>query len=225
MPSPLPGADAHARNNGDSTPLHSAVLHSQIECARALIAAGADAHLADEFGDSALSLARRAENAPMAELLRRTIAVNGFDGRTTVHEIALGQERGTATLEVPKNEPKNAHVVQGKGGPGTVEVPLRRGDEIPGALDADFIKIDAEGAEQAIWTGLADILVRNRPLTILLEFAAARYADPAAFLSQILSHGFDLAEVDLVGGVQPRSPADVLNASPHDDQMLLLTRS
>lgn len=164
-------------------------------------------------------------NPPMAELLRRTIAVNGFDGRTTVHEIALGQERGTAILEVPKNEPKNAHVVQGKGGPGTVEVPLRRGDEIPGALDADFIKIDAEGAEQAIWTGLADILARNRPLTILLEFAAARYADPAAFLSQILSHGFDLAEVDLVGGVQPRSRADVLNASPHDDQMLLLTRS
>lgn len=180
--------------------------------------------LADLVGPSGRLLSFE-PNPPMAELLRRTIAVNGFDGRTAVHEIALGQERGTATLEVPKNEPKNAHVIQGKGGPGTVEVPLRRADEIPGALDADFIKIDAEGAEQAIWTGLKQILARNRPLTILLEFAAIRYADPARFLNEILSHGFNLAEVDLVGGVQDRTRADVLNASPSDDQMLLLTRT
>lgn len=163
-------------------------------------------------------------NPPMAALLRRTIAVNGFDGRTTVHEMALGEEDGVATLQVPQNEPKNAHVVQGRGGPGMVEVPLRRADHIPDAVEADFIKIDAEGAEQAIWKGLKNVLSRNRPLTILLEFAAIRYSDPVGFLDEIMSHGFDLAEVDLVGGVQRRTRQEVLNASPFDDQMLLLTR-
>ena len=164
-------------------------------------------------------------NPPMAELLRNTIAVNGFSDRTIVHELALGNASGSATLDVPKNEPKNAHLVQGPVGPGMVEVPLRRADDLPEAMDADFIKIDAEGAEQAIWAGLAGLLSRNRPLTILLEYAAIRYVDPALFLDEILSHGFNLAEVDLVGGVQNRTREDVLTASPHEDQMLLLTRS
>ncbi|OWK32931.1 FkbM family methyltransferase [Sphingomonas mucosissima] len=179
--------------------------------------------LSDLIGPSGTLLSFE-PNPPMAALLRRTIAVNGFDGRTTVYEMALGDEDGFATLQVPQNEPKNAHVVQGKGGPGMVEVPLRRADRIPGAADADFIKIDAEGAEQAIWKGLKNVLSRNRPLTILLEFAAIRYADPAAFLDEIMSHGFSLAEVDLVAGVQSRTRKEVLNASPSDDQMLLLTR-
>ena len=164
-------------------------------------------------------------NPPMAELLRRTVAVNGFDGRTAVYEVALGNRSGSAVLDVPRNEPKNAHVVQGKRGPGMVEVALQRVDEIPGALDADFIKIDAEGAEQEIWEGLSGVLSRERPLTILLEFAAVRYSDPALFLDEILGYGFHLAEVDLVGGIQNRTREEVLNASPVDDQMLLLTRN
>lgn len=164
-------------------------------------------------------------NPPIAELLRRTVAVNGFDRRTTVFEVALGDKSGSAVLDVPRNEPKNAHVVQGTRGPGMVEVALKRADEIPGALNADFIKIDAEGAEQEIWKGLSGILSRERPLTILLEFAAVRYNDPASFLEEILGHGFHLAEVDLVGGIQSRTREEVLNASPVDDQMLLLTRN
>lgn len=164
-------------------------------------------------------------NPPIAELLRRSIAVNGFDGRTTVHEVALGDQSGAAILDVPRNEPKNAHVVQGVAGPGMVEVPLQRADRIAGAAEVDFIKIDAEGAEQAIWKGLEGILQQRRPLTILLEFAGVRYADPASFLDEILAYGFNLAEVDLVGGIRDRTREQVLNASPVIDQMLLLTRT
>ncbi|WP_082746163.1 FkbM family methyltransferase [Sphingomonas sp. CCH5-D11] len=164
-------------------------------------------------------------NPPIAELLRRSVAVNGFDGRTSVYEVALGDQGGSAILDVPRNEPKNAHVVQGVAGPGMVEVPLQRADRIAGASEADFIKIDAEGAEQAIWKGLEGILQQQRPLTILLEFAGVRYADPASFLDEILAYGFNLAEVDLVGGIQDRTRDQVLNASPVIDQMLLLTRT
>ncbi|SEI93506.1 methyltransferase, FkbM family [Sphingomonas sp. OV641] len=164
-------------------------------------------------------------NPPIAELLRRSVAVNGFDGRTSVYEVALGDQGGSAILDVPRNEPKNAHVVQGVAGPGMVEVPLQRADRIAGASEADFIKIDAEGAEQAIWKGLEGILQQQRPLTILLEFAGVRYADPASFLDEILAYGFNLAEVDLVGGIQDRTRDQVLNASPVIDQMLLLERT
>ncbi len=163
-------------------------------------------------------------NPPIAELLRRTVAINGFERRTTVHEMALGDTQGIASLDVPRNEPKNAHVVQGVPTPGMISVPLMRADQIPGAAGADFIKIDAEGAEEAIWRGLSGVLNQQRPLTILLEFTSARYADPGGFLDEIQSFGFSLGEVDLARGVEARTREQILQASPVDDQMLLLMR-
>ena len=164
-------------------------------------------------------------NPPIARLLRRSVAINGFDGRTTVHEIALGDQHAVATLMVPDNEPKNAHVVTGDAHvEGALTVPVERADTIPGVLQADFIKIDAEGAEEAIWRGLSGVLASGRRLTILLEFTAARYADPGAFLDEILSHGFTLGVIDLAKGMMPCTRAQVLASSPVDDQMLLLVR-
>ena len=93
------GADVHARNNGDSTPLHCAALSNQLDCAAVLLRHGADAQLQaelatpnpnpnaspnpspspnarpdaelqDEFGDSPLSLAQRANGRDaLVELL------------------------------------------------------------------------------------------------------------------------------------------------------------
>lgn len=163
-------------------------------------------------------------NPPIAELLRRSVAINGLASRTTVHELALGDAQGIASFEVPTTEPKNARIVSGAPGPGMIQVPVMRADQLPALLAADFIKIDAEGAEEAIWRGLTGVFAQNRPLTILLEFTSARYADAGAFLDEILSHGFSLGEVDLVRGIEPRTREEILASSPVDDQMLLLTR-
>lgn len=62
-------ADVHARNNGDSTPLASACLSNHPVCARLLLEAGASATLADEFGDTPFSLAKRAGHAELIALL------------------------------------------------------------------------------------------------------------------------------------------------------------
>ena len=43
------GADVHARNNGDSTPLHCAALSNQLDCAAVLLRHGADAQLQAEL--------------------------------------------------------------------------------------------------------------------------------------------------------------------------------
>ena len=45
------GADVHARNNGDSSPLHCAALSNRLGSAAALTHHGADPKLEDEFGD------------------------------------------------------------------------------------------------------------------------------------------------------------------------------
>ncbi len=53
-------------------------------------------------------------------------------------------------------------------------------DADPDLLDADLIKIDVEGAEQAVWAGMEGVLTQGRSMTIGVEFAACRYPDPAA---------------------------------------------
>ncbi len=68
-------------------------------------------------------------------------------------------------------------------------------------------------------------LARNRPLTILLEFAAARaLAIRSPFLDEILSLGFRLSEIDMEQGICPRTRAEILAAPAHLDQMLFLER-
>lgn len=163
-------------------------------------------------------------NPPIADRLRKTIAVNGFTARTMVHELALGAEEGGAVLIVPPGEPKNAHVVAAAPVSGATMVARRRLDAIPEALDADFVKIDVEGAEEDVWRGMEGIFARGRPLTIFLEFTPGRYASPARFLDEILGHGFALAIIDLVRGVRPIGREAVLAGPPAEDQMLVLTR-
>ncbi len=74
------GADTHGRNNGDSTPLQAAVLNGHDECVAALLRARADPTLADEWGDSPLSLAKRAEDTRLIELLSGAAAAGGGGG-------------------------------------------------------------------------------------------------------------------------------------------------
>ena len=162
-------------------------------------------------------------NPAMVALLRRSISINGFDGRVTLHEVALAGRDGKARLSVPANEPKNAHISHDRD-PQAIQVISRRVDSIAATLDADFIKIDAEGAETAIWLGMEGLLRRNRALTILLEFTPGRYRHPDRFLDSILAHGFTLSIVDLERGVLPVTRGQVLAGSSTDDQMLLLVR-
>jgi hypothetical protein len=97
-------------------------------------------------------------------------------------------------------------------------------DSIPGALDADFIKIDVEGAEERVWAGMTDILARRRSLTIFLEFNLMRYSDPEKFLREILSHGFTLGIITTETGILPISLEEVVGGPENVDQNLVFTR-
>lgn len=160
-------------------------------------------------------------NPQMVTRLRRSAFVNGFGTNTAIYEIAAGDLEGTSGLTIPTGEPKNAHL--SPNGSGLV-VPLRRLDSLPDAIDADFIKIDVEGGEEGVWRGMAGILARNRPLTIMLEFTPGRYADAADFLDTILANGFALMTVDYEAGVIPTTRETVLAGHPAEDQMLVLIR-
>ncbi len=168
-------------------------------------------------------------NPALARRLRRTMTINGFDAITAVHEVALSDAPRDVAFRIPADEPKNGHITylaahEVAAHPDCIAVPAVRLDALLGDAPVDFVKIDVEGAEEALWRGMSGILAQGRPLIVLLEFNLGRYADPAAFLDEVAGHGFRLERIDDRLGAQPVTRADVLAGPPIADQMLLLTR-
>ena len=161
-------------------------------------------------------------NGRLVERLEQSITVNGFHAQAQVHAQALSDQEGSFRLVVPDGEPKNGYLLPAS--EGEVGLQTRRLDSYADLLDADVIKIDADTSEWSIWRGMAGVLARHRPITIFLEFAAARYADPAAFLDEILSHDLELKLVDFERGVIPITRSEILASSDGLDIMLVLSR-
>ena len=162
-------------------------------------------------------------NPALAERLGTSIAINGFGGRTTLHRCALGAADGIATMDIPAHQPMNGRVVAGQAR-GGVQIEVKRLDGIPELQDVDFMKIDVEGAEEGLWSGMQGLLATGRPLTIILEYTPARYRDAGAFLDEILSSGFSLAIIDHRNGIVETTRAEVLARPPREDQLLVLRR-
>ncbi len=164
-------------------------------------------------------------NPRMADLARRSAAMNGLGDRITLHANPVGARHGERVrLIVPDNQPMNAHLA-----PAAADMPeaplhtVTLDDALAGSR-VDLVKIDAEGAEYAIWRGMQAIVARNEPLTILLEFTPDRIADPAGFLAELSAAGFGLARIDARRGIVPVATAAVLGAPASVDQMLAFTR-
>jgi FkbM family methyltransferase len=160
-------------------------------------------------------------NPAVAALLARGITANGFAERATLVPDPLGGKEGApVSLVVPPGDPKNAHVVPGEGGALTT----RRLDGDRDWSAIELVKIDVEGAEEAVWTGMEGLLAGTTLRTVLLEFTPIRYADPGAFLDRLLAPGFTLGRIDPIRGIESVTAAEVLAGDPHLDQMLVLRR-
>ncbi len=162
-------------------------------------------------------------NPHMSSLARRSLEINGFSPWSTLHEVALGDSSGEVQFSARLDHPGGAHVVVG--GEGAFSVPVRRLDAIPGALDADFIKMDVEGYEHHVWRGMTQILARKRPLTIFMEFNISRFENPRGFLEEIAGHGFSSRIVDFQQGVIPVSRDELFDQSHTADHMLVFERA
>jgi len=88
----------------------------------------------------------------------------------------------------------------------------------------DFIKIDVEGAEEATWRGMRNVLRSGRSLTILLEFQAIRYENPSEFIDLIISDGFSLSLVTQDNRLVALDKQSLLALAANEDQLLLLRR-
>lgn len=179
--------------------------------------------MGDLIGSSGRLLAVE-PNPPVAEMLRKTLELNGFGARSTVIAAAAGATDGAGSLLVPEGEPKNAMLVSASNptDQGLVAVPIRQLDRLlDGFPRVDFLKIDAEGAEEDIITGLSETIARHKP-RIVLEFNPGRCRDPSGLLArlrqpypQLRCLGFD-AEVTTV------SDDALLDPTNQEDRLLYL---
>ena len=130
-------------------------------------------------------------NRTIAQLLRRTLSVNGFDSRSHVWEVALGnREDDSVHFFIPHTEPKNARLVaavdEGLTAEGYfTEVPIRSLDGLADQLGRiDFIKIDTEGAEIDVLAGMRGIVREQKP-TIVVEVNCGRDYDAEPALREL----------------------------------------
>jgi FkbM family methyltransferase len=133
-------------------------------------------------------------NPAVAEKLEASLSINGFARRSTVANCAAGDgTESSVPFYIPHREPKNARIVSatqpvdpniGR----LTEVPCRTVDEICAQIDhIDFVKIDAEGAEELVLRGMKDVLARDMP-EMILEFNYLRYPNPDRFIADITSY-------------------------------------
>jgi FkbM family methyltransferase len=165
-------------------------------------------------------------NPAVVTRLRRSIDLNGFASRTTIVEAAAGAVHGgEVTLYAPHGEPKNGTVV---GSPevispelGTIHTVRKVSlDEVAaGASRIDFVKIDAEGAEEGIIAGMMNILTRDRP-RLILEFNAARYRDPRGFLDQLQAFYTRMRFIDYQGAAVSITVSQITGDRSGEDWLL-----
>jgi FkbM family methyltransferase len=168
-------------------------------------------------------------NAGLRGRLERSVAINGFAGTVQAHPWPLSDRDGQAVrLVVPPGRPGGGHIqpADAAAGPRSLAGVLhtRRLDGFAEIPRADVVKIDAEASEAAIWRGMDGLIAQGRPMCVLLEFAAVRYADPGAFLDALTGAGFSLELADPRAGLRSATRAEVLAAPAAGDQMLVLRR-
>lgn len=180
--------------------------------------------LADLVGSDGRLLAVE-PNPPVADTLKRTLELNGFASRSTIVAAAAGSGEGEGRLMVPAGEPKNATLVS-KALPNddaeAVAVPIHSLDSLLRAFPrVDFLKIDAEGAEEDIIIGLSQVIERWRP-RIVLEFNPGRCRDPQALLVRLRASYPVLRSLDYYAQVAPVSDQELLDPTNREDRLLYL---
>jgi FkbM family methyltransferase len=181
--------------------------------------------MADAVGQAGHVLALE-PNPQLAALVRQNAELNGFGDRIQVLERAAADCSRAVDLVMAPGRAGNATICRAPG-PGEALTPVQAttvDDAVAHWPGVDLIKIDAEGAEPAIWAGMAATIEANPQLTVFLELTPAAYADPEGFLRSIEACGFPLRYVDAEGTARPASRDELLTADGGHWRMLCLTK-
>ncbi|WP_202324962.1 FkbM family methyltransferase [Mesorhizobium sp. 113-3-9] len=112
------------------------------------------------------------------QLLKQNLSLNGLMDGTAVIECAVGDHNGVVDFYFDEKNSGAGSVTRPGEGARSVQVPLRRVDEILREVDVSpddigLVWMDIEGAEPAALRSMRDLLERRVP--ILMEYVPSRY--------------------------------------------------
>lgn len=170
-------------------------------------------------------------NPALAELVFRSLMVNGFVKRTTVVPKAVYETSKRLTLNVFANCMANNSLFDAtelaelcRDEIRTLEVDcVSLDDYLPAGTHVDFVKMDAEGAEPFILRGARRVIAENPHLQIMMEVTpkilAKSVDDVGAFFGEIRDLGLSMWRVDLDSTLIP-TDAEELSRLAHCDVVL-----
>lgn len=161
-------------------------------------------------------------NPRMAGLLRRSIAVNGFAGRTTLHLLAAGAAEGVSSLMVRPDWEGGGFLDRAlpsatprEDGFTALTVRVAAVDTVltDPAQKLGVAKLDIEGMEGQALRGMRGLLARSPEARLLLEWAPAMLAGqgmPGAEVAAMLSgFGFRFWSIGPGGSLSPLAEAEL----------------
>ncbi len=134
-----------------------------------------------------------------ADLLRRSLAVNGFAERYLLEHKAVSDVNGSARVQVPRGNWGGGSII---GAPSHNIVSAEDVQTV--TLDSyctthniqpDFIKIDAEGAEKMIFAGMRGLIARQQKLAVMFEFDTTRQPNWVQWFGEMEGQGFKLYRI------------------------------
>jgi FkbM family methyltransferase len=129
-------------------------------------------------GQTALPLAEAFPQAkvfafePVPDTFDRLRAHTADEPRIECFQMALGVDEGEATIRLADKSGQNSLLNAAEPGPGTVTIPVSRGDAWASAHDVehiDVLKVDAEGYDLEVLTGFEEMLDANKVEAVLVE--------------------------------------------------------
>lgn len=154
----------------------------------------------------------------LCDYISLSAMANEFSVPVMVLPRALSDHDGYLNLIKPEGHSGAAYISKTTDAPDEVHnwshvsVPVRRLDDLfPNALPGPHLmKMDAEGAEPAIWRGMQGFLERN-DVTIFMEWQPDRYDDAPGFADELLAH--QVTMIDYAGNEVPVTKEQLLTAT------------
>jgi FkbM family methyltransferase len=135
------------------------------------------------------------------EQLIASAKANHFEHIVYARNIALGEKESTETLYVSKKNIGGSSLVNQEEGTEQIHVTVKHGDnELSLIPSIDMIKIDVEGYEYEVLSGIKHTLIKHKPL-LLLEFSGYFYEQQhndngAKILSLLNEIGYSIYDIE-----------------------------
>lgn len=167
-------------------------------------------------------------NPAVFKLLEATASIHS--SRIETAEVALSNVSGRATLSIPDSFYGDASIVERKDKQhvhkSRVKVKMQTLDELVREYalpKVDVIKMDVEGVEPLVFSGMVDTIAGNPGLRIIVEYSPFLYTD-AKYFTEYLFYHFTVCRIKDVEHMVQLNETDIpglLTLSDHTDLYLV----